>query len=141
MTQEEINNNRMSEFKNRLEELAHSRRPDQVAGSYLSNDSRLPLGCSGNCPLVMMPSSRLSELLRDQPEQFTLGTGHVKFFYDKLLYLRNRYVALRSEALRRGFKVSDFSGAWADIPPHLMNDYTPTKRDRSIILKRIKERL
>ena len=26
--------------------------------------------------------------LKDQPKDFTLGTGHVKFFYDKLGYLK-----------------------------------------------------
>lgn len=74
------------------------------------------------------------------PEEFTLGTGHVKFFYDKLEYLYERYQALRSEALNRGFNVSDFSEAWDGVPPELMNGYVEKIRDRQIIINRIQER-
>lgn len=74
------------------------------------------------------------------PEQFTLGTGHVKFFYNKLQYLLNRYEALRHEALRRGFNVSDFSAAWDGVPAELMNDYQETARDRELLIERIREK-
>lgn len=74
------------------------------------------------------------------PEKFTLGTGHVKFFYDKLQYLLNRYISLRQEAVRRGFNVSDFTAAWEGVPPELMNDYDETLRDREILIQRIEEK-
>lgn len=74
------------------------------------------------------------------PDQFTLGTGHVKFFYNKLEYLLKRYLALRREALERGFNVSDWSEAWNGVPPELMNDYNETLRDRSILIERILEK-
>lgn len=74
------------------------------------------------------------------PTEFTLGTGHVKFFYNKLQYLLNRYLALRREALDRGFNVSDWSDAWNGVPPELMNDYNETLRDRRILLERINEK-
>lgn len=77
----------------------------------------------------------------DQPKQFTLGKGHVKFFYDKLGYLKNRYISIYKECLKRGYNVTDFSSAWDNIPKELMGDYTPTPRDREIILERINERL
>jgi len=76
-----------------------------------------------------------------QPKKFTLGTGHVKFFYDKQLYLFNRYQELYSECLKRGFKVTDFSNAWNGIPSNLLNDYIPSDADRLIIMDRINERL
>jgi hypothetical protein len=75
------------------------------------------------------------------PEQFTLGTGHVKFFYNKLKYLKGRYINLHLECKRRGFKVQNFIDAWDGVPQELMGDYTPTDRDREIIRERIKERL
>lgn len=74
------------------------------------------------------------------PEEFTLGQGHVKFFYNKLKYLLDRYNALRQEALQRGFNVSDWSDAWNGVPAQLMNDYVETKRDREILLERIAEK-
>lgn len=79
--------------------------------------------------------------LNNIPEHFTLGTGHVKFFYNKLLYLKNRYIALHKECLRRGFNVTDFSDSFKGLPKNLMNDYVPTKQDKIIIIERINHKL
>lgn len=75
-----------------------------------------------------------------QPTEFTLGTGHVKFFYDKLEYLLERYNNLRWEALYRGFNVSDWTDAWEGVPPELMNNYNETQRDRQLLIERINEK-
>ena len=74
------------------------------------------------------------------PDKFKLGTGHVKFFYNKLLYLKNRYVSLYNECVKRGFNVQNYIGAWDNIPQELMNDYKATHKDRLIIQERIHER-
>lgn len=79
--------------------------------------------------------------LKGQPEKFTLGTGHVKFFYDKLLYLKNRYEQIYIECKRRGFNVSYYGDAWSGVPQELMGDYEPSDEDRKIIRERISERL
>ena len=79
--------------------------------------------------------------LKNTPKEFTLGKGHVAFFYDKLLYLKNRYEDLYKECIKRKFNVSYYGNAWNDIPEHLMNDYIPTKHDEYIIRQRIKEKL
>jgi deoxyribonuclease (pyrimidine dimer) len=76
-----------------------------------------------------------------QPKTFTLGTGHVKFFYDKQYYLLDRYRQIYAECCKRGFNVTDYSGAWAGVPLKMYNDYTPTDRDREIVRERIAERL
>lgn len=78
--------------------------------------------------------------LKGQPEKFVLGTGHVKFFYTRLKFLKNRYEALYKECRRRGFNVTYFGNAWDNIPKEFMKDYKPTKNDRIIVSKRIKER-
>lgn len=75
------------------------------------------------------------------PKEFVLGTGHVAFFYDKLLYLKKRYKQIYDECIRRGFNVQNWSSAWDNVPQHLMNDYEPTDRDRSLIRDRISEKL
>jgi hypothetical protein len=77
----------------------------------------------------------------DIPKEFTLGTGHVKFFYNKLEYLRKRYEDLYEECKIRNFNVTYYGQAWDNIPKHLMNDYIPTKRDEEIIRQRISERI
>lgn len=87
----------------------------------------------------VLKSGRYS--MTGQPTQFTLGTGHVKFFYDKVLFLKNRYAQIHEECLVRGFKVTDYSNAFEGIPAHLMNDYVPLARDIEIIRERISLRL
>ena len=70
-----------------------------------------------------------------------MGAGHVKFFYTRLLYLKNRYQELYKECINRNFNVQYYGDAWNNVPIELMNDYIPTENDRKIILDRIKERL
>ena len=71
------------------------------------------------------------------PDKFTLGIGHVKFFYDKLLYLKKRYEKIHAECVKRGFKMTYFGSCFEGLPIHLMNDYEETDRDRRIIQARI----
>ena len=75
------------------------------------------------------------------PDRFKLGTGHVKFFYNKLLYLKNRYIKLYEECINRGFNVQNYINAWDNVPIELMNDYQPTEVDRDIIKERINLKL
>lgn len=79
--------------------------------------------------------------LKNTPKEFTLGKGHVAFFYNKLGYLKNRYEDLYKECVSRKFNVSYYGNAWDDVPIELMNDYIPTKKDEEIIRQRIKEKL
>jgi len=78
--------------------------------------------------------------MKGQPSKFTLGTGHVKFFYDKLLYLKKRYELLYNECKKRNFNVTYFGDAWNNVPYNLMNDYIPKKRDITLIQNRIKSK-
>ena len=78
--------------------------------------------------------------MEGMPDKFKLGTGHVKFFYNKLLYLKNRYISLYNECIKRGFNVQNYIDAWDNIPQELMNDYKATYKDRLIIQERIYER-
>ena len=75
------------------------------------------------------------------PERFKLGTGHVKFFYNKLLYLKKRYVRIYEECIKRGFNVQNYIEAWNNVPKELMNDYQVTMNDIKIIKERINEKL
>lgn len=79
--------------------------------------------------------------LKGKPDKFTLGTGHVKFFYDKLKYLKNRYIELYDECISRGFNVSNYADAWDGLPNELVNDYIPTSDDVIIVKERINSKL
>lgn len=78
--------------------------------------------------------------LKGQPTEFKLGEGHVKFFYDKLLFLKKRYDSIYLECKKRGFNVTYFGGAWNNVPKEFLKDYKPTKKDILLVKKRIKER-
>jgi hypothetical protein len=80
-------------------------------------------------------------VIKDIPHDFRLGQGHVKFFYDKQLYLKNRYIEIYDECIRRDFNIQNYIEAWVDVSPQLMNDYIPTDSDREIVRARIKDRL
>ncbi len=75
------------------------------------------------------------------PEKFTLGKGHVKFFYNKLRYLHERYNLLYLECVKRGFNVTNYSECFEGVPSELYNGYIEQPNDRKIIIDRINERL
>ena len=79
--------------------------------------------------------------MKGQPQLFTLGKGHVKFFYDKLEFLRKRYELLYTECKKRGYQVTYFGNSFMDLTKELMNDYKAQKRDRELVLSRIAVRI
>lgn len=85
--------------------------------------------------------ARGKAVVKDIPTHFKMGTGHVKFFYDKLGYLANRYALLRSECLRRGFEVSDYSNCFEHLPANLMGDWVETPESGEQIRERIRQKL
>lgn len=78
-----------------------------------------------------------------QPEAYTLGTGHVYFFYDKLKFITKRYYALNQEAFKRNFNVNpiDKESLVAGIQDWWFGDYQPTQEAIEINRQRIQERL
>lgn len=79
-------------------------------------------------------------IVQNIPTSFTLGTGHVKFFYNKVKYLQRRYRALYEECLNRDFLVTNYSSAFDEVPTNLMNDYIPEERDRELLIERIESK-
>ena len=71
-----------------------------------------------------------------------MGTGHVRFFYDKLLFLQKRHQALVKEAQKRGFKLSKTEKISLDgFPSVYCQDFSPSKEDIIISQQRIQEKL
>lgn len=79
--------------------------------------------------------------LKGQPFRYTLGTGHVKFFYDKLFWLNKRYKALTRECKARGFNVQYIWPDLTGIDVNLKKDYIVTEDALRINRERIQERL
>ncbi len=78
-----------------------------------------------------------------QPKEYTLGAGHVKFFYDKLGFLRSRYRDLIAECVFRGI---NFTNVFpyeevGRLDPSLVRDYVPTTDALAINRARISIRM
>ena len=75
-------------------------------------------------------------------KRYTLNTGHVYFFYDKGLYLNNRYQEIIAEMKLRGFKPDPNRKFPKQIfPKHLYNDWMPSYDEQKIIRARIEEKI
>lgn len=78
-----------------------------------------------------------------QPPNYTLGKGHLLFFYTRLGYLARRHAKLIEEMKRRGYKPT-FSGIkradFPFIPDSYWNDWHPTKEALALNRQRIKDR-
>ena len=77
------------------------------------------------------------------PEAYTLGQGHLLFFYTRLGYLAQRHLDLIDEMKRRGYKPT-FSGIrkqdFPTIPESYWNDWEPTPEAQALNRARIKAR-
>ena len=91
---------------------------------------------------------------RKLPQEYTMGTGHVAFFYDKLKFIADRYESLVLEMQgsfgsnephlqRRGYKPNPIprKDLLDKIDVRLYNDYVPTQEAIAINRERINLRL
>lgn len=74
------------------------------------------------------------------PDNYTLGIGHIKFFKNKLKYLKNRHEEIKKEMRKRGFATNK-SISLKGFEKDLLNNWSPSKKDIHIIKKRIKWKL
>lgn len=84
----------------------------------------------------------VDKVLKKIPKEFTLNSGHVLFFYDKLGFLQYRYEKLRKELKNRNFNIDDsrkldFNG----IPMRFINFWKSDERAEQIILERIRQKI
>ena len=83
--------------------------------------------------------------IKKLPEQFTLGSGHVKFFLNKMHFVYWRYCRIFQECELRNFYVTDYSENFDDVPTDYNNDYYPSKqelrRETLILQRRIMQRI
>ena len=83
-------------------------------------------------------------VLSSIPAEYTLGKGHVSFFYDKGLYLQNRYSDLCRELAQRGVNFNANSLLDPDrmfLDARFNKDYLPTGEALRIIRERISQKI
>ena len=85
---------------------------------------------------------RLARLADDIPTEYTLGAGHVKFFYNKLSFIVERYQQLVKECKRRGFNVQHkYLPIVKPLSANLFGTYDPTPEALALNRERIAQRM
>lgn len=86
----------------------------------------------------------------DIPSHYCLGKGHVKFFFNKIPYLLNRYKEINKELTNRGYKLNNETFtknlekgklALQKYPEIQRNNWVPSHEEMVINQARIDERL
>lgn len=96
---------------------------------------------TGSLRRSLMTSSKLM-VLAGIPKKFTLNTGHVKFFYNKLTFLQKRFDTLCDEMERRGYNPDrSRRTAFDGFDDRFYNDWTSTPEDDNIVHERIALRI
>lgn len=115
--------------------------PSELARAHLVAELR---------EITMVPASlkrslrtkSASDIKKSVPKQFTLNSGHVKFFYDKLGFLHKRFHDLANEMDRRGFKPDRSRDvAFQGFDPQWMGDWQSTQVDDDLVRDRIALRI
>lgn len=91
-------------------------------------------------------TGKLSADYPDMPTEYVLGPGHVKFFTNKLMFLRKRYFQLFEECRLRNFHVNfnfpdQHYAPLCRYYPELLQDYIPTEAALAINRERIRQRM
>lgn len=79
--------------------------------------------------------------IQEIPDNYVLGKGHVKFFFNKLIYLFKRHKELTEECIKRGINLNNRESLQFEFNVSYMNDYKPTDEALRINRERIKERM
>lgn len=79
-------------------------------------------------------------------KEYRLGQGHVRFFYNKLAWVRERLKLIYAEMKRRGYSPKEellvvYINNIQSMPMHLLNNWVPSEHDMSVSRARIQERL
>jgi deoxyribonuclease (pyrimidine dimer) len=76
------------------------------------------------------------------PKHFTLGTGHVRYFYRLGSFIRKRYREVHDECVFRGFSVQDnFNDQWESLGPRFNMSVSFDTASKKISTDRILERV
>jgi len=74
------------------------------------------------------------------PSAYTLGAGHVKFFYQRLAYCSRRFFQLKAEMLRRGYKPNYQHPPLVEVGTDWFQDWEPDEAALATNRQRILER-
>lgn len=74
------------------------------------------------------------------PKNYTMGTGHVKFFYDKTPWLAQRHSLIVNELKRRGYNLG-FTLSLVPVEGYPPSNWSPSPADVEVNMERLRLRL
>ena len=97
-------------------------------------------------PPVPWTQNAMYAVLGRIPTEFTLNSGHVSFFYNKGIYLHERYMDICDELVKRNINFDraamlDADRVFNELPCEFWDDYVPTENALKLIRQRIKEKI
>lgn len=115
--------------------------PQELTGKHLVAEYReLPRIYT----LARSHYERFGGCFDDCPREYKLGKGHMKFFVNKLLFLKKRQESIIWEMLTRGYEPrfdDTYPECVANLPLVFFGDYQPTEEALALSRARIAERL
>lgn len=90
--------------------------------------------------IMLVNHTRKHPRITEMPDRYCLGKGHISFFKNKLQYLKKRHERLKKEMRKRGFKAEktiNLNG----FKKEQLHDWRPQKESRSIIRKRLTQKI
>jgi len=113
----------------------------ELCNSHLFAEYREMPRLVGSLNTALNRKSKPFDLSEISPT-YILGSGHVKFFFNKFKYLHDRHIQITAELIRRGYNLSTTdSSIFASVDSKWYNDYTPTEEDLEVNRERIRERM
>ena len=116
-------------------------KPSELSDQHLIAEHR-EIFMIGSALQRSINSKSWKKTIENLPKEFTLNTGHVKFFYNKGRYLHKRYLDLIDEMQSRGMNPNlERQFKKEQWPNELYKDWNPKEKDFQLIRKRIKEKI
>lgn len=85
-----------------------------------------------------LASKGISRVLAEIPEEYTLGTGHVYWAFDKMNWLYERYQKLVDELMFREYNISQSDPVkFLQFSLEFCNGFRPSTKDHHVNLERI----
>jgi len=78
------------------------------------------------------PKTNLNKI----PKEYKLGSGHILFFKNKLIYLKKRFELIKKEMNKRKFKTTK-EISLKNIDDKLKYNWKPSQKDKKIIKQRL----
>lgn len=114
--------------------------PKELSTKHLVSEYREIMRLPGNLVTSLNRKGKKFDL-KEIPEVYTLGTGHVKFFFNKMYFLEKRFNSLVQEMLARNYNPTFRElVTFSRCDKEFYNDYLPTEEAIILNKQRILER-